>query len=655
MCGISGVIGIEPKDTSEPILRRMLNSLVHRGPDAQGALVLPRVAVGTRRLSIIDLPRGNQPVWNETKTLAVVFNGEIYNFRRLRQELGTLRHQFRTVSDTEVIVHAYEQWGENCLQRFDGMFAFAVAELPDGPDGPCTRLFLARDRLGIKPLYYTLVDGCFYFASEVRALIATGCVSPQISAEAVPSYLLFGSVAEPITFVDKVFSLPPACSISVNPQEPIHSVEPDSYWNTHNFRRDAARHPVKSPAARVRNLLEEAVETHLVADVPVGIFLSSGIDSTAIAALASRAQSGIHTFTVAFPEAQFSEASVAQQTAKTLGTVHSEISISDDEMVRRIDEAIGAFDEPTADGVNTFFVSWAAKQAGLKVAISGLGSDELFGGYTSFEATRQVTRLAKVGRFLPAPLRSFLADQIHLARSSRWSRDALRKGSAALRDPHFFPHPYFFTRSLFSPRAVASRLDGASSDLNSTQWSGWLSSAVQQSRHMDQFTAVSWLELRSYLLNTLLRDTDVMSMSHSLEVRVPFLDLPLVEYVLSLPESAKRVQARPKSLLIEAVHDLLPQEVLAQPKRTFTFPWEVWLNGKLGERVAESLHDWSPELEPHISQHFAIAIWKDFLRGHTTWSRPWSLYVLNEWTKRNFRGHSPDTGERQSAAAATAA
>jgi asparagine synthase (glutamine-hydrolysing) len=654
MCGISGLIGIESRDTSEPILRRMLASIFHRGPDDEGVLIVPRAAVGTRRLSIIDLAGGSQPIRNEAGTLAVVFNGEIYNFRSLRQQLESLGHQFRTLSDTEAIVHAYEAWGAECVQHLEGMFAFAIVELPEGCRGRAARVFLARDRLGIKPLYYATIDGVLYFASEVRALIASGRIAPRLSAEAVPSYLLFGSVAEPSTFVDQVLSLPPGHWLSVNPAEPIRTVEPKPYWNACGRPRASASCGEKLPAVRVRALMEQAVKSHLVADVRIGVFLSSGIDSTAIAVLASGAQKGIHTFTVAFPEAEFSEADTARRTAKALGTNHSEISISEQEMVSRLDEAVAAFDQPSADGINTYFVSWAARQAGLKVALSGLGSDELFGGYTNFRATRQVARLAKLGRVLPRPLRSFVADQIRGTKSTQGSRDPLRKALAAWLDPRILPHPYFFTRSLFTPQTVASRLHGGAAQWDSAGWFRWLAAAARQSETMDGFTAVSWLELRSYLLSTLLRDTDAMSMSHSLEVRVPFLDRTLVEYVLSVPESVKCAAGRPKSLLVDAMRDLLPNEVVAQSKRTFTFPWEIWLRGNLGERVSESLSDWSTELEPRVSGHFAAAVWRDFLRGRTSWSRPWSLYVLNEWTKRNLRGHSSATEERKTTAAATA-
>src|SRR5215469_5938937 len=427
MCGISGVIGIESKEVSEPILRRMLASLFQRGPDEEGALIVPRVAVGTRRLSIIDLPGGSQPVWNESATIAVVLNGEIYNFRALRHELESRGHKFRTVSDTEVIVHAYEAWGDDCVEHLDGMFAFATVEIDRSAEDRPVRVFLARDRLGIKPLYYAVRDGCFYFASEVRALIASGRIEPRVSREAVPSYLLFGSVAEPSTFVEGVFSWPPGSSLALKPGAPVRAVEPKAYWKVEGRSSKFAPREGSSPAQRVRILLEEAVATHLVADVPVGVFLSGGIDSTTIAALASRSQPRIHTFTVAFPEAEFSEAAIARRTAQALGTNHSEIFISEEEMVSRLGEAVAAFDQPSADGVNTYFVSWAARQGGLKVALSGLGSDELFGGDTSFHATSKVATAETVSPISRRPIRSFIAAPVTRSNSSPATHEAFPK------------------------------------------------------------------------------------------------------------------------------------------------------------------------------------------------------------------------------------
>ncbi|HXW57363.1 MAG TPA: asparagine synthase (glutamine-hydrolyzing) [Candidatus Cybelea sp.] len=634
MCGICGVIGSESNEHGEAIVRRMLGSMVHRGPDGEGRVVVERAALGARRLSIIDLPGGSQPIWNEDSTVAVVFNGEIYNFRGLRGELESLGHRFRTSSDTEVIAHAYEAWGAQCVERLEGMFAFAVVELAGGPRGRAAKVFLARDRLGIKPLYYSVAAGKVYLASEVRALTASGCLPLRISAEAIRSYLLFGSVLEPLTIIAGVLSLPPGHRVLIDPANP--EVKPSPYWNFEACRRKLAANGTSSPSGRVRAILEKAVDAHLVADVPVGVFLSSGIDSTAIAALASRARGGIHTFTVAFPEAEFNEAEIARRTAKRLGTSHSEISVSGEQMVSRLEEAIAAFDQPTADAVNTYFVSWAARQAGLKVALSGLGSDELFGGYRTFRATRQVAWAQRAARFVPRKLRSYVGARIEQANFSPESPDARRKILAAWRDPDVLPHAYFFTRTLFTPGAITWALSSCDQDDSSPAWSVPLASTVRELQSIDSFTAVSWLELRSYLVNTLLRDTDVMSMSHSLEVRVPFLDLSLVEYVLSLPESLKAKASTPKSLLIESVRDLLPEEVTSQAKRTFTFPWSVWLRGDLGKRVGASLREWSPELAMHVDADFARGVWQDFLNGRTTWSRPWSLYVLNEWTKQAF-------------------
>jgi asparagine synthase (glutamine-hydrolysing) len=641
MCGICGVVGMESRQTAETVVRRMMAAMSHRGPDEEGFLFAPPLALGMQRLAIIDLPGGSQPVWNETQDLAVVFNGEIYNFRELQKELEAAGHRFRTHSDTEVIVHAYEAWGEDCLKRLEGMFAFAVVELPQGPHGPASQVFLARDPLGIKPLYYAHSNGHLLFASEVRALLASGEISLELNSATIPAYLLFGSVSEPLTLVQAVRSIPPGHLLSVSTLRPVRPAEPRAYWDARPSlpRNETAPRtspdPSISPALQVRALLERAVRTHLVADVPVGVFLSSGLDSTAITALASRAESGIHTFTVAFPDLEFSEAEIARRTANRLGTKHLELTLSGEEMVSRLDEAIAAFDQPSMDGINTYFVSWSARQAGLKVALSGLGSDELFGGYDSFRAASTLSRALRLAHRLPSPVRALAAGALSQMSSFRSSPDRFRKASSALRDQDLLPHAYFFTRLLFTPETVRSHLRANGESWEEMAWWKWLDRLGQEARGADTFTAVSWLELRAYLLNTLLRDTDAVSMRSSLEVRVPFLHTPLVEYVLSLPESRKSGPRR-KELLVAALGDILPKEIVRQTKRTFTFPWENWLRGGLAGRVAAGLAEWSSALEPYLPKEWALAVWRDFGVGRTTWSRPWSLYVLNEWVKRNL-------------------
>src|SRR5271170_4091073 len=480
MCGICGAIALDPKVNSEAVVRRMLAAIVHRGPDEEGFLSAPPIIVGSRRLSIIDLPGGSQPIWNETGTLAVVFNGEIYNFRELRKELEAKGHTFATRSDTEVIVHAYEQWREQSVAKLRGMFALAIIEMPQGRSGPASAVFLARDPLGIKPLYYAVGGGGLLFASEVRALLASGCISPQLSAAAVPSYLLFGSVSEPMTMVEGVLSLPPGHFVKIHAHDPRREPESTLYWNfTKEFYQDedaetgtAYQKDFASAATTVRSLLEDAVRSHLVADVPVGVFLSGGLDSTAIAALASHVQKGIHTFTVAFPDAEFSEAKIARKTAERLGTEHCEMTLSSGEMEARLDEAVASFDQPSTDGINTYFVSWAARQAGLKVALSGLGSDELFGGYSSFRDTSKAAQAVTAARLLPRPMRSMAAHILDRASLFGGSRDARRKGLAGFENPEAFPHAYFFTRLLFTPQAVIGATgDATGASPDASTWS----------------------------------------------------------------------------------------------------------------------------------------------------------------------------------------
>ncbi len=656
MCGICGVVGMGSQDSAEAVVHRMLSAMEHRGPDEEGFLNAPGIAVGMRRLSIIDIVGGGQPVWNEDRTIAVVYNGEIYNFSALRNELAGLGHRFRTRSDTEVIVHAYESWGHDCVQRFHGMFAFAVVELPLGTAGPAESLFLARDPLGIKPLYYAMGDGAVVFGSEVRALLASGCVRARLSSDALSAYLLFGSVGQPVSLVEGVFSLPPGHCVRISATRPIATVQTQSYWPIDKLGKASLAQKAHAvgqarPATRVRELLEQAVRSHLVADVPVGVFLSSGLDSTAIATLASRAQGGIHTFTVAFPDLEFSEAEMARSTAKRLGTDHRELTISSEEMMARLDEAIGGFDQPSMDGINTYFVSWAARQAGLKVALSGLGSDELFGGYGTFQGSAALRWIVGASRLFPKAVRSATAKAAGHLQVPWSSPDATQKALAAWQGGAALPDEYFFSRLLFTPQRAGEGTRTDQRAWRSALWWRWLSRAVEQTQSMDAFTKVSWLESRSYLVNTLLRDTDAMSMHHSLEVRVPFLDLPLVEYVFSLSEQDKGWRKRPKWLLVEALRDVLPQEIIAQRKRTFTFPWDNWLRGALRERVAQGFADWAPALGTQIDRAFALRVWDDFLEGRTSWSRPWSLFVLNEWVKRHLRAGEPGEGTRRNIAA----
>jgi asparagine synthase (glutamine-hydrolysing) len=669
MCGICGAIDFSGSSDASALVRRMTPTMTHRGPDDDGYLDHGRVSLGMRRLSIIDLEGGHQPIFNEDGLIGGVLNGEIYNFQELRKQLQDRGHNFRTRSDSEVAVHAYQEWGSECVEHFEGMFALAIldrrgtnpdiqkssqAGVPGSKFEVDATLFLARDRLGIKPLYYYAGESrasrpdsnstTFLFASEVRTLLASGIVSRQLSRAALESYFLFGSVGEPMTLVEGVLSLPPGHWMTIRVNE---NATPETnvrrYWsisarkeNNGSTNGRSAVNDRTTAARRVRELLEDSVRKHLIADVPAGVFLSGGIDSTSLAALASRENSGVHTFTVAFAEEEFSEAAIARRTAAKFGTTHQEVVLTPDEMLSRLGQAVAALDQPTMDGINTYFVSWSARQAGLKVALSGLGGDEVFGGYSTFSRTAKFQQMARVSSHVPAGIRSAMASAVTQAGGGFIPADAARKIAGLWSSVEAFPDAFYFGRNLFTPAQVSELMNGANRTAEPSLWWNRLAASAASARSLDTFGAVSCMEADSYLVNTLLRDADAMSMAHSLEVRVPFLHHPLVEFVTQLPQELKLRKGTPKALLVAALEDLLPAEVVQQTKRGFTFPWETWLRGPLKEKIASGFADLSPALQKVMNEGAARGIWNSYLAGKTSWSRPWSLYVLNEWVRRNL-------------------
>ena len=671
MCGICGVVGAGGP-VAERRVCRMMDALTHRGPDDKGMLVRHGAIFGVRRLSIIDLSGGRQPIYNEAGDVGVVFNGEIYNFPQLRLALENRGHRFRTRTDTEVIVHAYEEWGDRCLDHLRGMFAFA---LWDGRKAAADaaakgRILLARDPLGIKPLYYAMAGGALFFASEVRALLASGEFERRISHDAVEGYLLFGSVVEPATMVEGLCSLPAGHHLAVEPDDPV-SPKPVAYWEPSPAAGHVPRVPrtLAEAAREVRTHLERSVSEQLLADVPVGVFLSSGLDSTALAALAARERKDVQTFTMSFREQEFSEAAVARNTARRLGTEHHEVLLTAEEIQSRLFDAVGALDQPSMDGVNTFFVSWGARTAGLKVALSGLGGDELFGGYPSFHAAPYLAALLAVARRLPARAREPISQTLlEIGRRAGLQKrsDQLRKLAAVFSHPEDLPHAYFVSRLLFTPRQTERLLPpsivamrGQVGQANAPSWRHSLEQLLAQlTDGAEAFrgrSLISCLELRTYMLNTLLRDTDSMSMHHSLEIRVPLLDRDLVELVEALPDKAKVRARAPKALLAEALKDLLPAEILCQPKRTFTLPWERWLRGRLGAEIASHTGTLTPSLANILDAAEVQAVWRRFSGRRTGWARPWSLFVLNEWVRKHIDQAGANTEFSEGSAAEAAA
>ena len=667
MCGICGVVGANGAIAERQVCR-MMDALIHRGPDDKGVLARSGAIFGARRLSIIDLSGGRQPIYNETGDIGVVFNGEIYNFPQQRLTLENRGHRFRTRSDTEVIVHAYEEWGERCLEHLQGMFAFALWDGRNAAANAATkgRVFLARDPLGIKPLYYAMAGGALFFASEVRALLASEAFERRLSRQAVEGYLLFGSVMEPATLVEGVYSLPAGHSLALELDNPI-SPKPVAYWEPSLRASLVPQVPgtLASAAREVRARMERSVHEQLLADVPIGVFLSSGLDSTAVAALAARERRGVQTFTMSFREREFDEAAVARNTARQLGTDHHELLLTAEEAQSRLFEAVGALDQPSMDGLNTFFVSCGARRAGLKVALSGLGGDELFGGYPSFRATPYLAKLLAITRRLPGRARetiSWTLLEIGRRGFDRKRSDQLHKLAAVFSHPQELPHAHFFSRLLFTPRQTERLLPPsiiamhhAVGDAATASWRRSLEQLVDRANLFRGSSLISYMELRTYMLNTLLRDTDSMSMHHSLEIRVPLLDRALVELIEALPDKAKVRAHSAKALLSEAVSDLLPAEILYQPKRTFTLPWEHWLRGRLGAAVSCRMTNLTPSLATILDGQAVQSVWDRFLSKRTGWARPWSLFVLNEWVRKHIdqAGSSTEFSE-DSAAEATA-
>jgi asparagine synthase (glutamine-hydrolysing) len=597
MCSIAGIFGRGEQE----VVVRMNEAQRHRGPDDQGVVQCGNVVLGNTRLAIIDTSAaGHQPMHDPETGNWITYNGETYNFKELRRELGG---EWASNTDTEVVLRAYRRWGADAFRRLRGMFALAIW------DNQRKRLILARDPLGIKPLYYYAAKDQLIFASELRALLASGLVPRRLSAAGLDSYLANGSVAAPLTIIDGVRQLLPGHYLESVEFKEIEFAVP---------RSDEVPDCRDEAVARLRAGLEESVRAHLVSDVPLGVFLSGGMDSSALVALMSRiSEQRPKTFSVVFDEATFTEAPFSRAVAARFQTDHTEITLNEDRLLSILPEALAAIDQPTMDGINTFVVSQAVKNAGITVALSGLGGDELFAGYPSF---RRALKLHSLSRTARRVLRAALS----VVRNGSVQRHKFRQLMNSEGTP---ADVYRISRQLFSnelgrPRCAAPTITP-----------GW-------GRHpVDVVNEISRLELSGYMSNTLLRDTDAMSMAHSLEVRVPFVDTRLVDYVLSLPGAWKLNHGTkgPKPLLADALADLLPRDFLARPKMGFTLPFERWLQQNLRTEVSSVLEDASMLSVPALNSAAVQKLWRNFLQKPRAvgWSRPWSLYVLAKWCEIN--------------------
>ena len=639
MCGIVGIIA---RNTRVPaaVLERATQSLAHRGPDDSGTVIVRdasrgdvEIGLGNRRLAILDLSaQGHQPMNDPATGNWIVYNGEVYNFGEVRAKLEQAGLYFRSNSDTEVILRAYAHWGEKCLHEFRGMFAFAIW------DAPQHRLFVARDPMGIKPLYFYHSDQYFLFSSEVRTLLGTGLVPRAIDCAGLVNYLTFGSLYDPTTLVEGVNALPPGCFLTWKEGR----VKQEQYWdlvgpNLGEDCDDASAGPAKSVEleTQVAEMLDESVRMQLVSDVPVGVFLSGGIDSSSLVAILSRNGVQPSTFSIVFREAEYSEAQYSRAVAQQFHTDHHEITVTQSDFFTAIDPAIHAMDLPTIDGINTYFVSERTRTAGVKVVLSGLGGDEIFAGYSSFRTVPRMEQFASAWDRMPRAVRHPLANMFAaLAPSS----DQNRKLTALGRNGGGVVHPYFLSRMLFTPEQQEELLtEVQKSSAAFLRAQEPLTESLTRAQSLDPVNRVSYLEARCYMLNTLLRDSDFMSMAHGLEVRVPLIDHRLARRVLAVPGSRKLDSGTPKPLLVRALGGQLPEKIVHRQKQGFTLPFEHWLRDALRPRVEESLRQIGDGvLGTLISERAVRGVWDDFLQGRTSWSRPWSLYVLQTWCRQHL-------------------
>ncbi len=627
MCGIAGLVSSDalPPDALERAVA-MRDVLVHRGPDEAGVHRDAHAALAHRRLSIVDLATGRQPLANEHGTVWVTFNGEIYNHRDLRRELEGRGHTYRTSSDTETIVHAYEEWGDDCVHRFRGMFAFGIW------DAPKRRLLLVRDRLGVKPLYWTLADDVLLFASEIKGLLASGLIEAQPHSAALPELLSTRYISGTDTLFRNVHKLLPGHRLVFEDGK----ARIDQYWDLPREERTTG--PVSDREARAlvdrfRDLLTESVRLRLMSDVPLGVFLSGGIDSSAIAALmAGMVTQPVQTFSVAFEDRAFNELGYAHAVADTLGTVSHDVTIDDRDFFDALPRLVWHEDEPIAhpSSVPLYFVSKLARDH-VKVVLTGEGSDELLAGYGKYPRIAWNWRAGTLyERMVPGAVRAGVAGRIvphvpgRLGQLARRSFLAMARTPEAMCFDNFAAIPLAEQQHLLAPamrpHAAAGRAYASSAAyFNAPRAGGSL---------LDRLL---YTDIKTYLVELLMKQ-DQMSMAASIESRVPFLDHVLVEFASRLPDGLKLAGWTTKRILRDAMKGVLPDAILKRPKMGFPVPIKRWTRGRWNGVVRDVLLDRRARERGVIDPAAVEILLRDHARGRVDGSdRLWSLLTLELW------------------------
>jgi asparagine synthase (glutamine-hydrolysing) len=608
MCGIAAIIG---KDANETVLHKMIGRLAHRGPDHIGTFIGQNVALAQSRLSIIDLTaEANQPFKAiDYPDFTIVFNGEIYNYKDLRRNLEAMGYRFYTNSDTEVLLKLYIEFGEQCVQKLRGMFAFVVWS------ARTELVFIARDRFGIKPLYYGMQEGTFYFASEVKAFLETA-ISKRVNYQSLYDYLSLGAICNPDTIFQEIKQFPSGSYASMSLARCDFRLV--SYWNlvdeSSQLKSEFAKVSYEESVAVLRSSIEEAVKYHLCSDVQVGAFLSGGVDSSLISLLASSyAQNSLYTFSIGFAGFdRYNEVSVAKLVANKIRSVHHEKILEQNDFDSQLERLLSSFDQPSIDGTNSFFVSMAAADAGIKVVLSGLGGDELMAGYPHFRRLRRLSSIFPKG--IP------------------WLRDGAFDGY------EFLPHRVrFLLRDAISePLMRYSRLrnvlHGLPASTISSQCMNELNLASIERRYerfadvaSDSIELTTLIELNTYLHDTLLRDSDSMSMTHSLELRPVLLDHELVKVIFSLPSHYKHRGKFNKQILVDSGKDLLPEQVYRRKKMGFEFPLGYWIARHRDRLKVTFDSEWAKIVfsAPALAQ-----IQRELLTKAAITNKTWAYFVL---------------------------
>jgi asparagine synthase (glutamine-hydrolysing) len=637
MCGISGFAG-SPRDAqpAEAIIRAMCRAIRHRGPDDEGYYTDPAVALGSRRLSIIDVEGGRQPISNEDGTIWVVFNGEIYNFLQLRAMLAARGHRFRTASDTEIIVHLFEEDGPQAVERLDGMFAFAIW------DRPRRRLVLARDRMGKKPLYYALAGRELIFASEIKALLVHPRVDRRMSIPALARYLIHDYVPVPWSIFHGINKLPPGHILVF--EDGVLRVR--AYWDL-PAAAGASDASEDEQTRRLHLLLEEAVRRRLVADVPLGAFLSGGIDSSAVVALMARNTScRVKTFNIGFVEKSFDEARYARRVAARLGTDHHEDVVMPKAVIDLAGRVGALLDEPLADAsfIPTYLLSRFTRQH-VTVALSGDGGDEMFGGYPTYQAHRIARLLDGVPRPILAGVRA-AADRLPVSYANFSLDFKIKKFMAGLGHPLALRHARWLGSfvpedlpELLTPDAWAAvESDDVFSEVrHHARAAGdrnWLDTAL-------------YLDAKLYLQDDVLVKVDRASMACSLEVRCPFLDTAVVDFASRLPADQKLRGFTTKYLLKRSLRDLLPGEILHRPKKGFGIPLGFWIRNDLRELFVDALDPARMARQGLFRPHAVHRLLEEHLAGrHDHRKRLWNLFVFQKWYAAYVESPAPADGGR---------